>query len=69
LLAARPRSWWPASITSLAAGQRYHIQGWTIVQTSDSATVTSDATGHGMTVRVDKNKGGDGQAQADVLRF
>jgi hypothetical protein len=42
--------------------------GLTIVQTSDSATFTSDATGHGMTVRVDKNKGG-GQAQADVLRF
>ena len=69
LLAARPRSWRPASITSLAAGQTYHIQGWMIVQTSDSATFTSDATGHGMTVRVDKNKGGDGQAQVDVLRF
>jgi hypothetical protein len=26
------------------------------VQTSDSATFTSDATGHGMTVTVDKNK-------------
>jgi hypothetical protein len=25
----------PASITSLAAGQTYHIQGWTIVQTSE----------------------------------
>jgi hypothetical protein len=57
------------SITGLAAGQTYHIQGWTILQTSDSATFTSDATGHGMTVTVDKNKGGDGRAQADVLRF
>jgi hypothetical protein len=64
-----PRLWRPASITGLAAGQTYHIQGWTILQTSDSATFTSDATGHGMTVTVDKNKGGDGQAQADVLRF
>ncbi|MGB7164122.1 MAG: hypothetical protein WBD70_13365 [Mycobacterium sp.] len=50
LLAARPRSWRPASITGLAAGQTYHIQGWTIVQTSDSATFTNDATGHGMTI-------------------
>jgi transposase len=30
---------------------------------------TSDASGHGMAVTVDKNKGGDGQAHADVLRF
>jgi transposase-like protein len=30
---------------------------------------TSDATGHGMAVTVDKNEGGDGQAHADVLRF
>jgi hypothetical protein len=69
LLAARPRSWRPASITSLAAGQTYHIQGWTIVQTSQQRTFNSDATGHGMTVTVYKNKGGDGRAQADVLRF
>ena len=27
------------------------------MQTSDGATFTSDATGHGMTVTVDKNKG------------
>jgi hypothetical protein len=63
LLAAQPRSWRrPASITNLAAGQTYYIQGWTILQTSDSATSTSDATGHGMTVTVHKNKG-DPRAQ------
>jgi hypothetical protein len=50
LLAARPLSWRPASVTGLAAGQTYHVQDWTIVQTSDSAAVTNDVTGHGITV-------------------
>ena len=57
LLAAQPRSWRAASITSPAAGQTY-LQGWTFVQTSDSATFTRDATGHGMTVRGRQEQGG-----------
>jgi hypothetical protein len=44
----------PGSPTSpLVEGQTYHFQGWTIVPTSDGATLTNDATGHGMVIGSD----------------
>ncbi|GAB3038604.1 hypothetical protein [Mycobacterium bourgelatii] len=36
--------------TALAIGQTQHLQGWTVVATSDGTTFTNDATGHGMVI-------------------
>jgi hypothetical protein len=62
-------------IINAVAGQTYHVQGWTVVQSPDSATFTNDATGHGMTITVDKFPGRlslsdtEGHPQADVTPF
>ncbi len=37
----------------LVNGQTYHLQGWTVIPTSDGITFTKDATGHGMVVGSD----------------
>jgi hypothetical protein len=37
----------------LVADQSYHLQGWTILPTSDGVTFTSDETGHGMAIGSD----------------
>ncbi len=42
-----------APFDTLAAGQTYHIQGWTIVADGDGIRFTHDGTGHGMAVRSD----------------
>ena len=34
-------------------GQAYHLQGWTIVPSSDGTRFTNDGTGHGMFVSID----------------
>jgi hypothetical protein len=58
------------NIINAVAGQSYHIQGWTVAQTADSATFTNDATGHGMTVTVDASPSPQGgYPQADVKAF
>jgi hypothetical protein len=58
------------NIINAVAGQTYHIQGWTVVQATDSATFTHDATGHGMTITVDANPSPQGDyPQADVKAF
>ena len=36
-------------------GQTYHMQGWTILPTSDGTRFTNDATGHGMFIGSDQN--------------
>jgi hypothetical protein len=38
---------------TLAKGQTYHFQGWTIVPTGDRITFTNDATSHGMAIERD----------------
>ncbi|CAM3388945.1 hypothetical protein BST27_27720 [Mycobacterium intermedium] len=35
---------------TLVIGQAQHLQGWTVVPTSDGTTFTNDATGHGMAI-------------------
>lgn len=35
---------------ALANGNTYHIQGWTVVPTTEGITFTHDATRHGMTI-------------------
>jgi hypothetical protein len=58
------------NIINAVAGKAYHIQGWTVVQATDSATFTNDATGHGMTITVDANPSPQGgYPQADVKAF
>lgn len=39
--------------TTLMEGQTYHLQGWTVVPTSDGVTFTNDVTGHGMLIGAD----------------
>lgn len=39
--------------TTIANGQTYDFQGWTIVATSDGTRFTNDATGHGMFIAGD----------------
>src|SRR6185312_14350838 len=39
--------------TPLIAGRTYHMQGWTILPTSDDVTFTNDETGHGMVIGSD----------------
>ncbi len=40
---------------TLAEGQTYRFEGWTILSTSDGVTFTNDATGHGMAIGGDYN--------------
>jgi hypothetical protein len=40
---------------TLAEGQTYHFEGWTVVPGGDRITFTNDATGHGMAVDHDYN--------------
>jgi hypothetical protein len=40
---------------TLVAGQTQHLQGWTIVPTSDGTTFINDVTGHGMVVDLGYN--------------
>jgi len=42
-----------AQDTVLQYGQTYHINGWTVLPSSDGTTFTNDATGHGMFVSID----------------
>lgn len=37
----------------LEYGQTYHLQGWTILPTSDGTRFINDATGHGMFVSIE----------------
>jgi hypothetical protein len=39
--------------TTLVDGQTYHMQGWTILPTSDGTRFTNDGTGHGMFIGSD----------------
>jgi hypothetical protein len=43
----------PQNDLVLNHGQTYHIQGWTILPSSDGTKFTNDATGHGMFVSID----------------
>ncbi len=40
------------SYTTLTYGTAYRALGWTVTPTDDGTTFANDATGHGMTVRV-----------------
>jgi hypothetical protein len=42
-----------APFDTLAPGQTYHIQGWTVVAGGDGIRFTNDGTGHGMFIGSD----------------
>ena len=42
-----------APFETLAPGETYHLQGWTIVAAGDGTRFTNDGTGHGMFVSSD----------------
>ena len=44
---------WAQTDTTLGYGQTYHINGWTILPSSDGTRFTNDGTGHGMFVSIE----------------
>jgi hypothetical protein len=43
----------PQNDVILNYGQTYHIQGWTVLPSSDGTRFTNDGTGHGMFVSIE----------------